>query len=125
MIALFATLALFGGQPAQVPAVRSSTAVGLGMREYRISVYRRTVRTGRVSFNITNFGDDAHDLQVVGPRGYRSKVSADVAPLGGRLRFRASLRRPGTYRLLCVKPGHLAAGMRAKLKVTSRAASRG
>jgi uncharacterized cupredoxin-like copper-binding protein len=41
-----------------------------------------------------------------------------VAPNGGHLAFALTLRRSGTYRLLCVKPGHLALGMRATLRVT-------
>jgi hypothetical protein len=100
--------------------VIAATPVGLGMREYRISVYRPSVPAGRVTFNITNFGEDAHNLQVVGPGGYRSAVSRDVEPFGGRLRFATRLRRAGRYRLLCVKPGHLARGMQASLRVRAR-----
>ena len=91
--------------------------VGLGLREYRITVYRPAVRVGRVVFNMTNFGEDAHDLQVRGPRSYKSRVSPDVAG-GGRLAFRVTFTRPGTYRLLCVKPGHVKLGMHATLRVT-------
>jgi plastocyanin len=94
--------------------------VGLGLREYHISVYRPAVPVGAVAFTMTNYGEDAHDLQVLGPGGYRSAVSPDVAGLGGRLRFRVTLRRPGTYRLLCVKPGHVKLGMRTTLRVTRR-----
>jgi hypothetical protein len=94
--------------------------VGLGLREYHISVYRPAVRVGAVAFTMTNYGEDAHDLQVVGPGGYRSSVSPDVAGLGGRLRFRVTLRRPGTYQLLCVKPGHVKRGMHTTLRVTRR-----
>ena len=100
-----------------IAAEPPAASVGLGLREYHISVYRPAVRAGRVTFTMTNFGDDAHDLQVAGPGGYRSSVSPDVATLGGRLRFRVTLRRPGTYQLLCVKPGHVKLGMRATLRV--------
>ena len=94
--------------------------VGLGLREYHISVYRPAVRPGGVAFTMTNYGEDAHDLQVVGPGGYRSAVSPDVRALGGHVRFRVTLRRPGTYQLLCVKPGHVKRGMRTTLRVTRR-----
>jgi uncharacterized cupredoxin-like copper-binding protein len=47
-------------------------------------------------------------------------VSRDVAPFGGRLRFRVNVRRAGTYRLVCLKPGHAAKGMKATLRVTRR-----
>jgi plastocyanin len=96
------------------------TPVGLGMREYRFSVYRPTVHAGRVAFNMTNFGEDVHNLRVSGPHGYRSAVSREVAPFGGKLRFTVNLRRAGTYRLVCVEPGHAAKGMKATLRVARR-----
>ncbi len=96
-----------------------STSVGLGMREYRFSVYRPSVHPGRITFNMTNFGEDAHNLRLTGPGGYRSAVSPDVEA-GERARFTVHLRRAGTYRLVCLKPGHAAKGMRATLRVVRR-----
>jgi plastocyanin len=115
MTALLAALVLAMSTP-PTPA----TLFGLGMREYRYSVYRPSVHAGRIDFNMTNFGEDAHNLRVTGPRGYRSAVSRDVAPFGGRLRFTVHLRRAGTYRLVCLKPGHAAKGMQATLRVIRR-----
>ena len=113
MTALLAAVMLAMSTPA-TPA----TPVGLGMREYRFSVYRPSVHAGRVTFNMTNFGEDAHNLRVTGPAGYRSAVSRDVTPFSGHLRFKVKLRRAGTYRLVCLKPGHAAKGMKATLRVT-------
>ena len=113
MTALIAALVLVMSTP-PTPA----TPVGLGMREYRFSVYRSSVHAGRVNFNMTNFGEDAHNLRLTGPGGYRSAVSRDVAPAGGHLRFTVHLLRAGTYRLVCLKPGHAAKGMKATLRVT-------
>jgi plastocyanin len=96
------------------------TPVGLGMREYRFSVYRPTVHAGALVFNMTNFGEDAHNLRITGPGGYRSAVSRDVMPFGGRLRFTVHLRRAGLYRLVCLKPGHAAKGMKATIRVAHR-----
>jgi hypothetical protein len=96
-----------------------TTSVGLGMREYRFSVYRPTVHAGRITFNTTNFGEDAHNLRLTGPGGYRSAVSRDVEA-GGRARFTVHLRRAGTYRLLCLKPGHAAKGRKGALRVVRR-----
>ena len=108
MGALIAAIVLAAAGPA--------TPVGLGMREYRFSVYRSGVHAGRIAFNMRNFGEDAHNLRVTGPGGYRSAVSRDVAP-GAHLRFTVNLRRAGTYRLVCLKPGHAAKGMKATLRV--------
>jgi plastocyanin len=113
--ALLAALVLAAGGHA--------TPVGLGMREYRFSVYRPTVHAGRIAFNMTNFGEDPHNLRVSGPHGYRSAVSPEVEPFGGRVRFTVNLRRAGTYRLVCQLPGHAAKGMKATLRVVRRRSS--
>jgi plastocyanin len=96
-----------------------STSVGLGMREYRFTVYRPKIHAGRVVFNMTNFGEDAHNLRLTGPGGYRSAVSPDVEA-GRHARFKVTLRRAGLYHLVCLKPGHAALGMKATLRVVHR-----
>jgi len=92
------------------------TSVGVGAHEYRFAVYRESVRPGGVRFNIHTFGEDAHNLVVFGPRGYRSATSPDVRP-GRTVAFTVRLRRRGTYRLVCLKGGHAARGMRAAIQV--------
>jgi uncharacterized cupredoxin-like copper-binding protein len=93
-----------------------ATSVGVGAHEYRFGVYRTAVPAGAVRFNVHDFGEDAHNLVVLGPGGYRSAVSPDVRP-GVDVTFQVRLRRRGLYRLVCVKPGHAARGMRATLRV--------
>jgi uncharacterized cupredoxin-like copper-binding protein len=92
------------------------TPVGVSAREFRFGVYRETVPAGSVTLILHNFGEDDHDIAVRGPRGYRSATSPEVDP-GGTVRFTVRLRRAGAYRLICTKPGHLAAGMKAVLRV--------
>jgi hypothetical protein len=92
------------------------TSVGISAREYRFGVYREAVPRGPVDLVVHNFGEDDHDIAVRGPRGYRSAVSDDIDP-GATVRLRVRLRRPGVYRLICTRPGHLGAGMRAVLRV--------
>jgi len=108
--------ALMGGR-ADAAVAPAPTAVGIGMREFSLTVYRASVKPGPVRFNITNRGEDAHNLQVAGPSGYRSAISPDMKGAGGRATLDVRLRTRGTYRLLCVKPGHTALGMRATLRV--------
>ena len=118
MIATLATtLALLAGPTAAPPP---ATPVGMSAREFSFGVYRPRVPTGRVRFNIHNFGEDPHDLQVRGPGGYRSSVSPEIEP-GQTVSFRVRLRRPGRYLLICLQPGHAAAGMKAHLTVRKRA----
>ena len=48
------------GMLAAAGSAHASTAVGLGMREWSIAVYRPTVTAGTVRFLVTNRGEDAH-----------------------------------------------------------------
>jgi hypothetical protein len=104
------------GVAAVAAAAIGAVPVGVGTHEYRFGVYRAAVPTGAVRFHLHDFGEDAHNLVVLGPRGYRSAVSPDVRP-GHDVVFDVRLRRRGTYRLVCVKPGHAAKGMHATLRV--------
>lgn len=108
--------------PLAVPAERAPggraavTAVGVAQREFRISVYRRSVRPGRVRFEVRNYGEDAHNLVLRGPRGFEPRATPEIRS-GGRASLTVRLRREGTYRLLCTTADHLSRGMRATLRV--------
>jgi hypothetical protein len=94
---------------------RAPTAVGVAQDEFTLNPYRRVVKPGPVRFNIQNYGEDAHNLVIRGPRGFQAE-SPEIEP-GGRLTMPATLRRAGTYRLLYTKADHLSRGMRSRLRV--------
>jgi len=91
-----------------------TTAVGVGLREFQLSPYRDAVRTGRVKFNVTNFGQDAHDLAV--RRRGRTYGRTPEIRAGERAVLRLRLK-PGRYRLICTIADHAELGMRARLRV--------
>jgi len=95
------------------------TAVGVGEREYTLTPYRRTAPRGIVRFNVTNFGEDGHDLTVVAPDGRQVAQTPEIKA-GARYALRVKLKRPGVYRLVCTIADHSARGMQAKVRVTSR-----
>jgi hypothetical protein len=105
-------LAVLG--PAAATA-RGPVTLGIAEREFRISTYADSVRRGPVKFNVTNFGQDTHNLVIKGPKHFLVK-GPDVEP-GSRASVRANLRRPGTYYLLCTRANHRKLGMHAKLVV--------
>jgi plastocyanin len=111
-VASLVALAVFGPGAATARAPKS---IGIAEREFRISTYVWKVKRGPVKFNISNFGQDTHNVVVKGPKGYRAN-GPDVKP-GERGTFSATLRRPGTYYLLCTRANHFKLGMRAKLTV--------
>ena len=105
--------------PPQPVAAQRATAVGLGEREWRITLYRGTVPTGRVAFNVRNFGEDGHDLAVRTASGRVLGALGEISP-GDTARLSVRLRKPGRYRLFCSLAGHEAKGMRALLRVKRR-----
>ncbi len=96
-------------------AAKVSTAVGVSQREFRLAPYRTRVPVGEVRFNVTNFGEDVHDLVVRDGRGRVVARSAEVKA-GGRLTLAVPLRR-GRYRLSCDVANHAQLGMRAGFTV--------
>jgi plastocyanin len=107
--------------PVAAPAAARApvTAVGVSEREFSLSLYRRAVAAGTVRFNVTNFGEDVHNLVARGPGGVRLPASADIGA-GDRVSVTWRLRRPGRWVLLCTKAGHARLGMRAVLVVRKR-----
>ncbi len=108
-----------GGAPADARAAGArTTAVGVGLREYRVALYRSRVRAGRVRFNMENFGEDPHDLQVSGPgRSQTVRGTSREVGAGGRGRLTVTLRRPGVYRVICTIGDHAELGMVARMRV--------
>lgn len=108
---LIAATALAAGSPGRAPV---STAVGVSEREFRLTPYRTRVPAGEVRFNVTNYGEDTHDLVVRTAAGRVLRRSAEVRP-GARATVALKLRS-GTYRLSCDVADHAQRGMRATIK---------
>jgi plastocyanin len=100
------------------PAFARPTAVGVSQDEFRIALHREVVKTGRVKFNVTNRGEDPHDLLV----RRRGKVHGRLGELrpGEQGVLRVRLRRPGRYTVVCTLADHEALGMRSVLRVRAR-----
>jgi Multicopper oxidase len=96
-------------------AAMPSTAVGVGLREFRVALYRSTARAGDVRLNLRNYGEDVHDLAV--RRDGRTYGRTAPVPSGGLAVLRVRLRRPGRYTVLCLVADHARRGMRATLRV--------
>ena len=112
MIALALAAAVFASSP-------RPPAVGVGLQEWQVSVYRSQVPAGRIRLNVTNLGEDTHDLVV---RTRTGKVVRRLDPIraGGRRRAAVRLRRPGRYTLFCSIADHESRGMKAWLRVRRR-----
>jgi plastocyanin len=118
-VTALALAAAAAAAPAPASPRRAGTAVGVAEREFRISLYRRTVRPGLVRLNVRNLGEDAHNVVVRSRRGRTLATSEDIRA-GRTATLTVRLRRPGVYRLLCTKADHTARGMVARLRVRRR-----
>ncbi len=100
-------------------ALVAPTQVGVGEREWRVSLYPSTVPVGPVRLNVRNFGEDGHDLAV---RTRAGRVLGSLEELRPRQTGTLSvrLRRPGRYVVFCSLEGHEAKGMRARLRAVER-----
>jgi uncharacterized cupredoxin-like copper-binding protein len=92
----------------------TSQVVQVTEKEFKIILASPTLKAGTVTFQIKNTGAIAHDLAVVG--GPKSSLIQPKAT--GTLTVKL---KPGTTELYCTVPGHKAAGMDLKVKVTGAA----
>ncbi len=87
--------------------------------EWSLVLSRLTVKAGPVIVQLSNQGEDAHDLHLrrIGARGARRSAPKAIATTSsGRLTEAELKLRPGRWRLWCSLPGHKEAGMRATLR---------
>jgi plastocyanin len=92
------------------------TPIGIGEREFALAIYRPRVHPGALKFNIRNLGEDVHDL-VVRHGGKRVGGLTGVVKPGDTATLRLTLRKIGTYQLVCTIADHQARGMHATLHV--------
>lgn len=126
-LALFAVaaavaLALAGAALAAVMShgsVRSAITIKVSEREYRLTLSRRTVPGGTVTFTIHNVGHVKHALAVSGGGLSGVKRTAAIAP--GKTRTLTVKLGGGTIQIWCPMPGHAALGMKTSLKVSGTA----
>ena len=90
-------------------------------QEWSLWSSRPRVPAGRVIVQLWNRGQDAHDLAIrrLGAHGQMTGRAQTVGVTeSGQLRQARWILGPGTYELYCAMPGHMAAGMHARLVVT-------
>ena len=108
-------LAACAAAAANAPAARAPVSVGVGLKEFRISLYRPVVKPGKLKLNLNTRGEDVHDVVV--RRAGRTVASSRALRAGARGTLRVTLRKPGRYELVCLIADHAKRGMRAVLRV--------
>ena len=88
----------------------SGTKVTVTATEFHFKLSRSTVPHGKITFVLVNKGHLKHDFKIDG------KKTPQIAP--GKTATLVVTLKKGTYSYVCTVPGHAAAGMKGKLKVT-------
>lgn len=115
--------------PTPVPAPAPPTppaATALGVQEHESPTYttvlsRTAVPAGRVTVQLQDTGEDAHDLRILRTDGTGDPVDLPLTQPGATTTRTVDLA-PGTYRLFCTltsPSSHDMAGMHATLTVTA------
>jgi hypothetical protein len=102
--------------PATPPEPRPLSRVQVVAREFSLTLSRRTLAAGAVAIELSNHGEDPHDLRVERAAntlaGFNFTLTKPGAITGRKLAL-----APGTWKLYCTLDGHAALGMTATLTV--------
>jgi hypothetical protein len=113
---LMAAGAAIGAVAAQRPPARMLVYA----QEWSLWPSRSSLPAGRVTVQLWNRGQDAHDLRIrrLNAGGHMAGSAQDVRVTQSGALHQATWRLgPGRYQLYCSMPGHLALGMHVKLLV--------
>ena len=133
-----AILALAGavatGSPAAAETSTGASHVSVTLKEMSVQLSTATVPAGPVTFDITNTGAAEHEFVILktdidaaalpeaDEEGKATEIGhvdeIDPVPSGESRSLSVTLG-PGNYLLVCNKPGHYAAGMRAAFTVSA------
>lgn len=97
---------------APAPAV-APTRLGVVAREFSLLLSRTTLPSGVAVVELTNRGEDAHNLRVERAGGFFEVPLAE----SGEVTKATGTLTPGEWRVICALPGHEEAGMHARLTV--------
>ena len=92
------------------PAAAKATTVTVTMKEFKFILSKKTVPHGKVTFKVVNKGTIGHDFAI---GGKKTRVIGK-----GRSTTLTVTLSAGLKAYKCTVPGHAAAGMKGKLRVT-------
>lgn len=92
------------------PSAAAATTVTVTMKEFKFTLSKAKVPHGKVTFKLVNKGKVNHDFKIAG------KKSKTIKP--GKTGFLIVTLKAGRIAYICTLPGHAAAGMKGKLRVT-------
>ena len=89
----------------------ATTTVTVTATDFHFKLSRTSVPKGKVLFKLVNKGQVAHNFRIL---GHATRLTSP----GKTTTMSITFTRAGSFAYLCTVPGHAAAGMKGKLKVT-------
>jgi uncharacterized cupredoxin-like copper-binding protein len=121
-----AVLALVAAIPTLAGAATKGATVNVSINppnEFSFKLSTKSVKTGAVTFKITNNGNLPHDFKVCSSNkgGTATSCVGKVTPLINPMstgKLTVNFTKPGKYEYLCTDSGHAAAGMKGLVTVS-------
>jgi plastocyanin len=104
--------------PPAAAAVTFPTRVQAVADEYRFTLSRVKVPSGKVKIELANFGEDPHNLKLRRIGGTTVHTVGETLP--GERTVKTFKLQAGQFKLWCSLAGHEALGMKATLRVVKR-----
>ncbi len=95
-------------------------SVAISETDYKLTPADPSVKAGEVTFDVSNDGQTAHNLEVEGPDGTTDvevEMDANIDP-GQKGQLTVDLSTPGTYEMYCPVDDHKGLGMKGEITVT-------
>jgi uncharacterized cupredoxin-like copper-binding protein len=89
--------------------------VDMSAVDYKFNPSDPSVKSGEVTFNLTNDGQQPHSLEIEDVDGQDQEIEGDVSP-GESGTLMVNLK-PGKYEFYCPVPGHKELGMEGDITV--------
>jgi uncharacterized cupredoxin-like copper-binding protein len=96
-------------------ATGAGGTVDLSATDFKFAPSDPTVKSGEVTFTMTNDGQTAHSLEIEDVDGSDQEIEGDVAP-GQSGTLKVNLK-PGTYEFYCPVDDHKEMGMEGEITV--------
>ena len=113
LVSLVAVVAVVGAGAAfaakQVVAPQKTT---VGMSEYKFAIPKKTFKVGKVTFALTNRGDEVHDFKVNGKTPKSRFLAA-----GQKQALTINFTKAGRYQFICTIGEHAIKGMNGVLVI--------
>lgn len=93
----------------------ASSNVDISETDFKLNPSDPKVKSGQVTFNVSNDGQTVHSLEVEGPNGDQ-ELQSDLSP-GQKGVLSMDLSKPGKYEFYCPVGNHKQLGMKGEITV--------